>query len=182
MALVSLVVIVHVYMCAYLFTLTFVCVQFVRSIKTARTFYEKVTCHSFPYTHSPDESYVTSTVLMKNYASLVNIEAFNESCYPRLNRETLLPIPTAYGVDAETLEMCYPHGHGDLYESMYNSGRVDRYIQEGREYFFVSNIDNLGATVDLPILHFLLRSLKSNKPCEFVMEVRFSFSYLFVCT
>lgn len=35
---------------------------------------------------------------------------------------------------------------------------------------FISNIDNLGATVDLGILNFLLGGDNSNK-CEFLMEV-----------
>lgn len=39
---------------------------------------------------------------------------------------------------------------------------------QGREYCFISNIDNLGATVDLSILHLLINSDKSP---EFVMEV-----------
>lgn len=41
---------------------------------------------------------------------------------------------------------------------------------QGREYCFISNIDNLGATVDIKILKLLL-SQKSEPPLEFVMEV-----------
>uniref|UniRef100_A0A4W5LP02 UTP--glucose-1-phosphate uridylyltransferase n=1 Tax=Hucho hucho TaxID=62062 RepID=A0A4W5LP02_9TELE len=39
-----------------------------------------------------------------------------------------------------------------------------------QEYIFVSNIDNLGATVDLNILHHLV-SQPNGKRCEFIMEV-----------
>lgn len=42
------------------------------------------------------------------------------------------------------------------------------YLQ-GREYCFISNIDNLGATVDLNILNLLFNS--EGPPPEFVMEV-----------
>ncbi len=45
----------------------------------------------------------------------------------------------------------YPPGHGDTYESFYNSGLLKQMLDEGREYVFISNIDNLGATVDLSI-------------------------------
>lgn len=63
----------------------------------------------------------------------------------------------------------YPPGHGDFYESFQNSGLLRQFISEGREYCFLSNIDNLGATVDLSILHKLLSSNSSK--AEFVMEV-----------
>ncbi|GBO39719.1 UTP--glucose-1-phosphate uridylyltransferase [Araneus ventricosus] len=46
----------------------------------------------------------------------------------------------------------YPPGHGDFYEAFYNSGLLEMFIANGREYCFISNIDNLGATVDLSIL------------------------------
>lgn len=41
---------------------------------------------------------------------------------------------------------------------------------QGREYCFISNIDNLGATVDIKILKSLL-SKRPEPPLEFVMEV-----------
>ena len=41
----------------------------------------------------------------------------------------------------------------------------------GKEFIFISNIDNLGATVDLSILNFLLHPPKGSPTCEFVMEV-----------
>ena len=46
----------------------------------------------------------------------------------------------------------YPPGHGDVYESLYNSGLLEKFVKAGKEYVFISNIDNLGATVDLSIL------------------------------
>lgn len=39
-------------------------------------------------------------------------------------------------------------------------------IAQGKEYLFVSNVDNLGATVDLNILHHMVES-----DAEFIMEV-----------
>jgi UTP--glucose-1-phosphate uridylyltransferase len=45
------------------------------------------------------------------------------------------------------------------------------FINEGKEYMFVSNSDNLGAAVDLNILNFLLSPENGNKPPEFLMEV-----------
>ncbi|KAI0234824.1 UTP--glucose-1-phosphate uridylyltransferase [Lamellibrachia satsuma] len=64
----------------------------------------------------------------------------------------------------------YPPGHGDVYQSFYNSGLLKQLIDEGKEYVFVSNIDNLGATVDISILKFLLDQPNSVSR-DFVMEV-----------
>lgn len=64
----------------------------------------------------------------------------------------------------------YPPGHGDFYEAFHNSGLLDELIKQGKEFVFVSNIDNLGANVDLCILNHLLTQPKST-PCEFVAEV-----------
>merc|ERR1712032_912171 len=62
-------------------------------------------------------------------------------------------------------EWC-PPGHGDLYAAMVGSGTLDRLLSAGLKYMFVSNSDNLGATMDLKILtHFA----KSGAP--FMMEV-----------
>ena len=44
------------------------------------------------------------------------------------------------------------------------------FINEGKEYMFVSNSDNLGAAVDLNILNFLMAPNNSKAP-EFLMEV-----------
>lgn len=65
----------------------------------------------------------------------------------------------------------YPPGHGDFYDTFRNSGLLKRFIDEGREYCFLSNIDNLGATVDLNILNKLVGEERATTPVEFVMEV-----------
>lgn len=49
----------------------------------------------------------------------------------------------------------YPPGHGDLYDAITNSGLVDKLLGMGKEYLFVSNVDNLGAVVDLNILEHM---------------------------
>ena len=64
------------------------------------------------------------------------------------------------------IQAWYPPGHGDFYQSFSNSGLLDEFARAGKKYCFVSNIDNLGATVDLNILHMVTQQNK-----EFVMEV-----------
>ena len=79
----------------------------------------------------------------------------------------------------------YPPGHGDVYRSLVRTGLLQKFIEEGKEYVFISNIDNLGATVDLGLsqlftVYFtlllgtlgILNYLINHKdPPEFIMEV-----------
>lgn len=78
-----------------------------------------------------------------------------------------MPIANSFDNDPEAW---YPPGHGDFYESFSKSGLLQQFIKEGRELCFVSNIDNLGATVDLKILRYLLNPAETPHP-QFVMEV-----------
>jgi UDP-N-acetylglucosamine pyrophosphorylase len=67
--------------------------------------------------------------------------------------------------DNTTLEWC-PPGHGDIYPSLLGSGLLDRLLNNGKEFLFVSNSDNLGATLDLRLLGFFAKS-----EAPFLMEV-----------
>lgn len=59
-----------------------------------------------------------------------------------------------------------PPGHGDIYPSLLGSGMLNRLVDAGIEYVFVSNSDNLGATLDVDLLAYFAETEKS-----FIMEV-----------
>lgn len=81
--------------------------------------------------------------IVKKYANhKVKITTFNQSRYPRIMKDSLLPIAKSVH---EGKAAWYPPGHGDLYTSLYRSGLLGRLLSEGKEYLFVSNSDNLGA-------------------------------------
>jgi len=110
-------------------------------------------------THSDTLNVISKYKGMEN----VHIENFNQSRFPRILKESLLPLaPDALG----DKEHWYPPGHGDVYRAFYNSGLLDKLIKEGKEYVFVSNIDNLGATVDFGIVEWM-----ESGQIDFVMEV-----------
>lgn len=109
----------------------------------------------------------TEMILRKYSSCKVSIHTFNQNRYPRINKETLLPVPQRINGEHEGW---YPPGHGDIYECIVKSGLLQKFMDEGREYMFVSNIDNLGATVDMSILNMLVHPTNGKK-CEFVMEV-----------
>lgn len=110
----------------------------------------------------------TQTILRKYTACNVEVHTFNQNQYPRIYRESLMPVPQS-GVGKH--EGWYPPGHGDIYECFVNSGLLQHFLDNGREFMFVSNIDNLGASVDFSILNMLVHPQNPETPCEFVMEV-----------
>jgi UDP-N-acetylglucosamine pyrophosphorylase len=72
------------------------------------------------------------------------------TCYTNVQQDTLQPMPSrAFGSGVTHKEQWYPPGHGDVYQMLYTSGLLENLINQGKEYIFISNIDNLGATVDL---------------------------------
>ena len=62
------------------------------------------------------------------------------------------------------LEWC-PPGHGDLYTALMGSGKLDELLEKGCKYMFVSNSDNLGATLDIELLSYF-----ANSDAPFMME------------
>lgn len=48
-------------------------------------------------------------------------------------------------------------GHGDFVQALNESGALRRFLDEGGKYLLFSNVDNLGATVDLAIVGWHLR-------------------------
>jgi UTP--glucose-1-phosphate uridylyltransferase len=59
-----------------------------------------------------------------------------------------------------------PPGHGDIYAAIYTSGMLKRLINQGITYAFISNSDNLGATMDTALLGYF-----SQNQLPFMMEV-----------
>ncbi len=85
-----------------------------------------------------------------------------QSAVPKVDAQTLKPVVWPQNPE---LEWC-PPGHGDLYPSLLGSGWLDRLLAQGVKYLFVSNSDNLGASLDLDLLGYFAAS---NRP--FLMEV-----------
>jgi UDP-N-acetylglucosamine pyrophosphorylase len=85
-----------------------------------------------------------------------------QNSIPKVDAATMRP---AQWPANPKLEWC-PPGHGDLYPSLLGSGVLDSLLAQGAKYLFVSNADNLGATLDLELLGYFAKSNQS-----FLMEV-----------
>lgn len=103
-------------------------------------------------------------IIVKKYQShRIRIKNFNQSRFPRIFKDSLLPVPKSFN---DKLDAWYPPGHGDLFESLVSSGVLDSLLNEGKEILFVSNGDNLGATVDSKILNHMIET-----GSEYIMEL-----------
>ncbi|GFP82393.1 utp--glucose-1-phosphate uridylyltransferase [Phtheirospermum japonicum] len=91
----------------------------------------------------------TLKIVEKYTKSNIEIHTFNQSQYPRLVVEDFKPLSSKGNTSKEAW---YPPGHGDVFPSLKNSGKLDALLSQGKEYIFVANSDNLGAVVDLSIL------------------------------
>ncbi|KAM7523902.1 hypothetical protein LguiA_013804 [Lonicera macranthoides] len=105
----------------------------------------------------------TQKIVEKYANSQIEIHTFNQSQYPRLVIEDFLPLPCK-GNDGK--DGWYPPGHGDVFPSLMNSGKLAALLSQGKEYVFIANSDNLGAVVDLKILNHLVHNKN-----EYCMEV-----------
>ena len=85
---------------------------------------------------------------------------FIQNEYPRLIAEDLSVL------DSGTEEDWCPAGHGDFYISFYESGLLDKLLDLGYRWVFISNIDNLCADVSPHLLGLML-----NGGHDFMMEV-----------
>ncbi|CAI7815620.1 unnamed protein product, partial [Closterium sp. NIES-53] len=102
----------------------------------------------------------TLKILEKYTDSAVKIKYFNQSQYPRVVADDNTPWPAKGRKDKAAW---YPPGHGDVFPALCNSGVLDQLLAEGIEYVFLANADNLGATVDLRILNFIVHN--NNEYC-----------------
>lgn len=106
----------------------------------------------------------TAKIIQKYQDTNVTITTFQQSRFPRIDKDTMEPLPLSHAGYQHS--DWYPPGHGDVFEAVFNSGLVDTLLAQGKEYLFVSNVDNLGATVDTKILRML-----EETECEYCMEL-----------
>lgn len=107
--------------------------------------------------------------LMTSYATDENIRA---ALGPRQDGHTVAVFPqhvslrlTPRGelfLDEAGEPSLHAHGHGDFLDSVRQSGFLDRFLSEGGKTVMVTNLDNLGASLDPAIVGF---HLAHGEPC-----------------
>ncbi len=113
-------------------------------------------------------SFATSADTLSHLSKYENLAAdglpleFVQNKAPKVDASDMKPASWAAN---PSHEWC-PPGHGDLYPAMVGSGTLDALLAKGFKYMFVSNSDNLGATMDLKLLTWFVES-----GAPFAMEV-----------
>ncbi len=88
--------------------------------------------------------------------------SFIHNSHPKVTVDSFEPASLPENVGGEW----NPAGHGDIYTALFTTGILDSLLEKGYEYAFISNVDNLGATLDQSLLtHF------ANENSPFMMEV-----------
>jgi len=73
----------------------------------------------------------TKKILRKYNNCQVDIKMFNQHRFPRINKETLLPVATKDPYSPK--DAWYPPGHGDFYMALYDSGLIEEFKKAGKE-------------------------------------------------
>jgi len=87
---------------------------------------------------------------------------FIQNKFPKVLVSSLQPV---HWPDNPELEW-NPPGHGDIYGALYSSGLLKTLLDNGIEYGFLANSDNLGATLDETLLGYF-----ATHGYSFMMEV-----------
>ena len=88
--------------------------------------------------------------------------SFLQNKFPKILQENFAPADWPKNPDLEW----NPPGHGDIYAAIYTSGILTTLLEKGIRYAFISNSDNLGATMDASLLGYFA---ENNFP--FMMEI-----------
>jgi UTP--glucose-1-phosphate uridylyltransferase len=142
-------------------------------VKDGKTFLDLVVDHLSDVNHTSGvsiplllmNSFYTETetaLVIEGYRGRLPIRPFLQNKFPRFSAVTGEILDEShFGVEA-----WYPPGHGDFYWCLDKQGLLDDLLREGKEFLFVANIDNLGATIDPRILGLMVE-----KDIPFLMEV-----------
>ena len=88
--------------------------------------------------------------------------SFLQNKFPKILQESFAPAVWSKNPNLEW----NPPGHGDIYSAIYASGILTTLLEKGIRYAFISNSDNLGATIDEALLGYF-----SEQHFPFMMEV-----------
>jgi UTP--glucose-1-phosphate uridylyltransferase len=89
-------------------------------------------------------------------------QSFIQHKFPKIMAAGLAPVENPQDPRLEW----NPPGHGDLYAAILSSGVLGTLLERGYKYAFISNIDNLGASLDTRILGYF-----ATHGLPFLMEV-----------
>jgi UTP--glucose-1-phosphate uridylyltransferase len=100
--------------------------------------------------------------LLKRMRPASNPYPFLQHKFPKILKQDLSPAQCVSNPEMEW----NPPGHGDVFTALVTSGTLETLLDQGITYAFISNVDNLGATVDPSLLGYF-----AAQKFPFMMEV-----------
>ncbi|EFA86771.1 UDP-glucose pyrophosphorylase [Heterostelium album PN500] len=94
----------------------------------------------------------TNKIIEKYKSHRVTVKTFVQSKFPKMYKDTLNVVPKA---SSSSEKDWYPPGSGDLFRSLQRSGLLDEFLAQGKEYIFISNVENLGSIIDVQVLNHM---------------------------
>lgn len=91
-----------------------------------------------------------------------DVRGFLQHKFPKVRRKDLAPAQWPASPELEW----NPPGHGDVYTALFTSGTLNQLLDEGIRFAFISNSDNLGATMEASLLGYF-----AENRFPFMMEV-----------
>ncbi len=99
---------------------------------------------------------------LKSIGAEQDVHCFIQNMFPKVEQSTYRP---ATCPENPALEW-NPPGHGEIYAAFRSSGMLQKCLDMGIQYAFISNSDNLGAVLNLSLLGYFAKN-----QLPFVMEV-----------
>jgi len=90
--------------------------------------------------------------LLKKYPQeegKITIHTFVQSEHPLMHKDTLAPVAKS----KEERQFWIPPGSGEVFSGLLRAGLLEKFKQQGKEFLFISNVENMGATIDLRLLN-----------------------------
>jgi len=101
------------------------------------------------------------TLALKEANAPPHVACFMQDLSLRLNPDGTLFL------DDEGKPSPHATGHGDLIDALRRSGLLDDFVAKGGKYVWITNVDNLGASIDEAILgHFIEVEASKDVLCE----------------
>ena len=107
-------------------------------------------------------THADTTAAILKIAPATKPTVFLQHKFPKIFRDGLAPAVWPQNPELEW----NPPGHGDIYTALYTSGMLQKFLDDGIRYAFISNADNLGATLDESLLGYFAET-----DFPFMMEV-----------
>lgn len=92
----------------------------------------------------------------------IKVKCLKQSRCPIIDAKTSLPFESSDNIKLKY----YPPGHGEIFDKILNKKFLSKLLSNNIEVLFISNCDNLGASLDFKILKWIQK-----KNIDFLMEV-----------